>query len=290
LTAQANLQVQNGSPGAWNQSASEFLNRAHGMLPADGNSGSGYMFYATPEQKANAEMYAGYYPDGVGMNRPAAGDVANSVNREASYRDAYAKGTLASAAGAALIAGGPAVAVLPGVPIFSSGGALGSGAMASPMGTGVISAGINAGSQYIQNGSVNPVDVASAFGTGVAGSYGGLLWNVGVNVFGGATTAALNNVLNGTNNSIIGAGITSGAFSTIGYGAGAVTANSINSIMRPTINNAGSWASSGVWSGNGYNLFNPNNTAVIGGGFTGGTLQEIVQGAVNKAQQIGGKK
>ncbi len=68
-----------------------------------------------------------------------------------------------------------------GVPIFSSGGALGSGALASPVGTGTISAGINAGSQYFQNGTVNPVDVGAAFITGVAGSYGDLLWNVGVN-------------------------------------------------------------------------------------------------------------
>jgi hypothetical protein len=60
--------------------------------------------------------------------------------------------------------------------------------------------------------------------------------------------------------------------------------------MRPTINNAGSWASTGAWSGSGYNLFNPNNIAVIGGGITGGTLQEIVQGAISQAQQTGSKK
>ncbi|MBB5398324.1 hypothetical protein [Paraburkholderia youngii] len=116
------------------------------------------------------------------------------------------------------------------------------------------------------------------------------MWNVGVNAFGGATTTALNNILQGKNDSVIGAGIASGVFSTVGYSAGSITANTINSIMRPTINNAGSWAGSGVWSGSGYNLFNPNNTAVIGGGFTGGTLQEVVQGAINGAQQAGNKK
>jgi filamentous hemagglutinin len=113
---------------------------------------------------------------------------------------------------------------------------------------------------------------------------------MGVDAFGGATTTAINNYLQGKNDSIIGAGITSGAFSTIGYGAGAITANTINSIMRPTINSSGSWASPGAWSGSGYNLFNPNNTAVIGGGITGGTLQEIVQGGINRAQQTGSKK
>ncbi len=51
LTAQANRQVQNGSPGAWDQNASVFLNQAHGMLPADGNSGPGYMFYAPPTKR-----------------------------------------------------------------------------------------------------------------------------------------------------------------------------------------------------------------------------------------------
>ncbi|WP_237573802.1 MULTISPECIES: hypothetical protein [Burkholderiaceae] len=49
LTIQANLQVQNGSPGEWNQRPHEFLKWAHGMLPADGESGLGYMFYATPD-------------------------------------------------------------------------------------------------------------------------------------------------------------------------------------------------------------------------------------------------
>ncbi|MFD1554498.1 hypothetical protein ACFSHT_02500 [Paraburkholderia silviterrae] len=72
LTAQANRQVQDGSPGAWNANASAFLDQAHGMLPADGNSGPGYMFYATPDQKANANMYGSYYPNGIGPNQPSA--------------------------------------------------------------------------------------------------------------------------------------------------------------------------------------------------------------------------
>ncbi|WP_208452834.1 hypothetical protein, partial [Burkholderia gladioli] len=55
LTAQANRQVQNGSPGAWDQNVSVFLNQAHGMLPADGNSGPGYMFYAPPRPKGERE-------------------------------------------------------------------------------------------------------------------------------------------------------------------------------------------------------------------------------------------
>jgi filamentous hemagglutinin len=184
----------------------------------------------------------------------------------------------------------PALASIPGAPIFGIDGALGSTAMTSAAGTGAISAGINAGSQYIQNGSISPLDVAAAFEAGAVGTYGGLAWNVAVNAFSGAATTAINNALNGKNDSVFGAGITSGAFSSIGYGAGAITANTINSIMRPTISNAGSWVGTGVWSGSGYNVFNPNITAVIGGGITGGTLQEIVHGAINRAQQTGSKK
>ncbi|WP_144111674.1 hypothetical protein [Paraburkholderia sp. BCC1886] len=126
LTAQADRQVQNGSAGAWDQNAQAFLGQAHGMLSGDGNSGPGYMYYATPDQKANPDMYAKYYPSGVGLNRPAAGNVANSVNRDAAYRDAYTKGTIGAAALAGGIAVAGPVAALPGAPILSAGGALGS--------------------------------------------------------------------------------------------------------------------------------------------------------------------
>ncbi|HIC7214042.1 hypothetical protein [Burkholderia stabilis] len=129
------------------------------MLPSEGASGPGYMFFAPPEQKANTEMYGKYYPGGVGMNVPSGQSIANSAERDKGLQSAYEKFTLGAAAGAAgIVIGGP-IAALPGAPIFSTGGMLGSGALASPVGTGVISAGINAGSQYLQNGKINPVDV-----------------------------------------------------------------------------------------------------------------------------------
>jgi filamentous hemagglutinin len=233
------------------------------------------LFRATPAEYNSPFLYGNADHSLTPDQRALPGAVANPKAGLA-----IAGGLVTAGLAPEIVAG---LASISGTPIFSSGGALGSAALASPVGTGAISAGINAGSQYIQNGSINPVDVAGAFGTGVAGSYGGLLWNVGVNAFGGATTTALNNILQGKNDSVVGAGITSGVFSIVGYGAGSATANAINSITRPTINNAGSWAGSGVWAGSGYNFFNPNNTAVIGGGFTGGTLQEIVQGAINRA-------
>lgn len=176
------------------------------------------------------------------------------------------------------------LASIPGAPIFSSRGALGSGALASPVGTGTISAGINAGVQYYQNGSINPVDMTGAFITGAVGSYGGLLWNVGVNIIGGATTTELNNILQGRNDGVIGAGVTSGLFSSVGYGAGKVASNTINSAMKPTINNSINWANSGVWSGSGYNIFMPNNAAAVGATSLGGTTQGGVQSMFNNLQ------
>jgi hypothetical protein len=288
LTAQADRQVQNGSAGAWDQNASAFLGQAHGMLPADGNSGPGYMFYATPDQKANPNMYAGYYPNGVGLNQPAAGDVANSVNRDAAYRDAYTKGTI----GAALLAGGIAVAgpiaALPGAPIFSAGGALGSGAWASPAGTGAISAGINAGSQYYQNGTVNPVDVAIAAISGGAGAYGGLGWNVFVNGVGGATGTAINNALYGKSDSITGSAFASGVLSSLGYGIGKLGESGVNATLKPGINTQ-NWASTGSWSSSGWNLFNPNTAGVIGGTVMGGMGQETA-GTMTPTTNSGSQK
>ncbi|VVE50302.1 tRNA nuclease CdiA-2 [Pandoraea eparura] len=284
LTMQANLQVQSGTPATWNQRASDFLRQAHGMLPADGNSGPGYMFFATPEQKANVDMYAKHYANGTGMNTPGGQAIKDSMSREQAYRDAYAKGTIGAAAGAATIAiGGPLVA-LPGTPIFSTGGILGPSAAASANGTGVISAAINAGSQYVQNGDINPVDVAGAYVTGVAGASGGLIRNMIINAIGGATTTTINNLIHGTNESILTHTISSGLFSSIGYNAGSITAKSINSIMRPTIGNSSSWAKPGVWSRSGYNVFNPNSSATIGGVFTGGALQEVAQNKTKKTE------
>ncbi|CAN7600784.1 hypothetical protein LJR230_004310 [Trinickia sp. LjRoot230] len=77
-------------------------------------------------------------------------------------------GNSGTAVGAATIAVGGPVAAPPGAPIFSSGGVLGSESLASPVGTGAISATINAGAQYLQNGTVNLTDVAGAFATGAA--------------------------------------------------------------------------------------------------------------------------
>ena len=61
-------------------------------------------------------MYVGYYANGTGMNRPNAGNVANSVNRDNAFHDAYTRMTWGAAGGAAGIAVLGPVAALPGAP------------------------------------------------------------------------------------------------------------------------------------------------------------------------------
>lgn len=187
---------------------------------------------------------------------------------------------------AALITGGlaaPAILAIPGTPIFSAGGALGSGMWASPLGTALISAGINSGAQYVQNGSINPVDVAVSAATGGIGAYGGLLWNMGVNAAGGAAGTAINNYLNGQSSSVMGSAISSGVLSAFGYGAGKLGESGINAMLRPTINSR-NWTTINIWSSGGWNMFRKNNVGVIGGSFTGGLGQEAVAPMVPKLE------
>ncbi|CAN7236396.1 hemagglutinin repeat-containing protein [Trinickia sp. LjRoot230] len=292
LLTQANLMLQNGSPGQWNERAAAFLRQERGMLPADGNSGPGYIFYATPEQKANTDMYAKYYPSGVGMNAPTADDIANSASREQMYRDAYAKGTWGAAAGAATIAFAAPVAMIPGAPLLSTNGALGSSAWASPVGAGTVSATTNAVTQYLRSGSINWVDVAGSFGTGYAGSvYAGLARNVGINILGGATTTALNNILQGKSDSVVLGGAASGVGSIFGYGIGKSVEAGVGSLMRPTMNSSG-WADVGKWSGSsGLRLFTPNNVPAISSSIGGSIGFEFGAAEINSVRDSqGGKK
>jgi hypothetical protein len=79
------------------------------MLPADGESGPGYMFYATPAQKADPSMYAGHYPSGLGLNQPTSEAMNASANHDATGREMIAKQTLGAAAGAGAIVLAPKV-------------------------------------------------------------------------------------------------------------------------------------------------------------------------------------
>ncbi|WP_230512960.1 hypothetical protein [Paraburkholderia sejongensis] len=181
------------------------------------------------------------------------------------------------------------LALIPGAPIFSSGGALGSAALASANGTGAISAVINAGSQYAQIGKINPVDVAGAYATGAIGSSGGLLWNIDVNTLGGGVATAFDNYFYGQNSGIVSSAITSGVLSGLGYGIGKAAENGASVLIKPGLNSA-DWASTGVWTGSGWNLFRPNSAAVAIGTLAGGSGQEIAGSAAQNLPQSNGQK
>ena len=131
LTAQADRQVQSGSPGAWDQSAYTFLQEAgRGLLPSEGKSGTGFMFYTTPEQKANADMYAGY----GGTNKPSDDDINAAMDRDQTIRALASKATLAAAAlaGTGAVAGSAVeayAAYKAAAAAYSAGTALGTGAV-----------------------------------------------------------------------------------------------------------------------------------------------------------------
>ncbi|MGF6696601.1 YD repeat-containing protein [Paraburkholderia sp. MM5496-R1] len=177
-----------------------------------------------------------------------------------------------------------------GAPIFSSGGLLGSRMWASSVGTGAISAGVNAGAQYFLTGDVNPVDVGVSLAAGALGTRSGLRWNMAVNAVGGATGTAVNNVVYGKDDSIGGAAFTSGVLSSFGYGLGKLGQGAITSSIRPSLTSS-DWAATGVWSSAGWNLLNPNHLPVVAGSLGGASGQEAVNAIYLQMQsQLGGKK
>ncbi|MFM0519146.1 MULTISPECIES: hypothetical protein [Caballeronia] len=87
------------------------------------------MFYATPDQKANPNMYAGYYPGGVGLNKPSASNINSSASHDAASRNQIGGATIAAATGAVLIAGAPVAAGAVGGTAYSVIGGTMSGGM-----------------------------------------------------------------------------------------------------------------------------------------------------------------
>ena len=225
LTAQANRQVQNGSPGAWDQNASAFLNQAHGMLPADGNSGPGYMFYATPDQKANVNMYGRYYPNGIGPNRPSTQQVQNSANHDQANRNLMGGGVIAAATGGALVVGGP---------IAAAAGGLGYATIGAVTGGGMDAAG-----QYAQSGTIRPAESVFAGATGaVSGPIGanvGFVNNILLGVAGGMVNTAFNNAYYGESNSLSYAGAVGAIGAVGGYFIGMATTVGLSQILKPFV-------------------------------------------------------
>lgn len=162
--------------------------------------------------------------------------------------------------------------------------------------TGTLGAGVSDDGSVGLSGdlSVTTAGQLTATGRNVAGGNvalkgAGLLWNIGVNTVGGATTTALNNILQGKNDSVIGAAVGSGVLSGFGYGVGKLGESGVNSVIKPTINTP-NWASAGSWSGSGWNLFNPNNLAPVGGAVGGGAGQEIINGMYQNMKSTNGVK
>jgi filamentous hemagglutinin len=99
LAQQAFRQVQFGAAGADDAQARSFLSQAKGLLPADPgcpSCGPGYMFYATPEQKANTGMYVGQVVSDAkalefygknGIAQPTPQQVQASASKDASTRN-----------------------------------------------------------------------------------------------------------------------------------------------------------------------------------------------------------
>ena len=115
LSQQAYRQVQFGVEGAWDSNANNFLRQAgNQMLPTDPNfvnSGPGYMFYATPEQKVNASMYlsslitnADFYKQ-QNLKQPTVDQIVNAATKDGKARGDIAQQTIQ----AALMAGGLAL-------------------------------------------------------------------------------------------------------------------------------------------------------------------------------------
>ncbi|WP_219845687.1 hypothetical protein [Burkholderia multivorans] len=153
------------------------------MLPADGNSGPGYMFYATPDQKANVNMYGNYYPNGIGPNRPSTQQVQSSANQDQADRNLMGGGVIAAATGGALVVGGPIIAAAGGLGYAAIGGMTGGG--------------MDAAGEYAQSGTVRPAESVFAGATGaVSGQIGanvGFVNNILLGVAGGVVNTAFNN-------------------------------------------------------------------------------------------------
>lgn len=219
---------------------------------------AGSMFAATAAEYKNPFLYGSQDGALTPEQRALPGAVANP------------KLGLAIAGALAAPAVLPALATIPGAPIFGIDGALGSSTWASPLGIGAITGTVNATSQYIQNGSVNPVDVAYAGIGGAGGMYGGFFWNVGLNAITGAADTATNNALSGKNDSIVtGAAANAGAAAIgfkIGAGAQSIAAGS-----------------------SGANWFIPNNLPNIIAGFFGAAGAESGAAGINAAKTRVGK-
>ncbi len=164
----------------------------------------------------------------------------------------------------------PALAAIPGAPIFGIDGALGSGAWASTPGIGAISGAVNAASQYIQTGTINPVDVGYAVLAGAAGAQYKLIGNVVINAMTGALDTATNNAISGNHDNV-------------------ATGAAVNAVAAGLGYRIGLGAQSAIGKQFGTNLFAPNYVPVIGSAIGGAIGSETSAAAINNARSRLGK-
>lgn len=118
LAQQGHRQVQFGVGGVEDAQARAFLSQAQGMLPADPacpTCGPGYMFYATPEQRANAGMYADTLPQTTtfyqsnGLAHPTLQQIVNATSVDGTQRSTIAQRTVLAAVASGTLALAPAL-------------------------------------------------------------------------------------------------------------------------------------------------------------------------------------
>ncbi len=224
LAQQGFRQVQAGVGGEEDAGARAFLSQAHGMLPADGASGPGYMFYTPPSQKNDATMYgktlgdsaAFYYTNG--LKQPGAIQAATTGAMSDAERSRLAGAVVNVVGGAALLATGPAIATtVPGlVTSTATACTINPAACTSAAGIGgIVSGSMDMVGQIFLTGSIRPGQTAMATVSGAiltpigmnAGAYG----NAVLGSVNAIANAQFQNILYGDTNSLLGA-------ATVGYG------------------------------------------------------------------------
>lgn len=154
--------------------------------------------------------------------------------------------------------------------------------LASPYGAAVVGGSVNATSQYVQTGTINPVNVAVSSATAALGMRGGFWWNVGLNAEGGVVQTEANNLIYGGNDSVLLNGALSGGSAAGGYGAGYIASSVSSAAMRPNLNSVPEWVlmpgtPSILKSTNmqGARLFTENPIPVISGNAASSIVTEV---------------
>ncbi len=155
LAQQAFRQVQFGASGSEDTQARYFLSQAKGMLSADPSCPScvpGYMFYATPDQRANTGMYAAHVVSDTkalefygknGIVQPTPQGIQASATKDANVRSNIATATVGAAGAAASLTVPPALSWCLSNPVACNrvviaGGEIAAGDALGPTSLGVV--------------------------------------------------------------------------------------------------------------------------------------------------------